>query len=93
MTVQCTCCGKEASALAEAPFRDDMGQEILVNTCRECWAEWLALQVKLINEYGLLPVNPEHGAVLEKNLKGFLKLPSAAAESVDEVGDPEAAKG
>jgi Fe-S cluster biosynthesis and repair protein YggX len=45
------------------------------------------MQVRLINEYGLIPVNPEHGAVIEKNLKAFLKLPSGDGE-VDQVGEP-----
>ncbi len=91
MTVQCTRCGRESPALAEAPFRDEMGREILENTCRDCWAEWLSQQVKLINEYGLLPVNPEHGAILEKNLRAFLALPSAGGEVPDEVGEPPTA--
>ena len=91
MTVQCTRCGRESTALAEAPFRDDMGREILEKTRRECWAEWLSLQVKIINEQGLLPVNPEHGEILERNLREFLQLPSASGETLDEVGDPPTA--
>jgi Fe-S cluster biosynthesis and repair protein YggX len=80
-TVNCLCCGREAEGLAEAPFKDDLGREVHENTCADCWKEWLANQVKLINEFGLLPVNPEHGAILEKNLKAFLKLPSAEGDT------------
>jgi Fe-S cluster biosynthesis and repair protein YggX len=85
MTVQCTRCGNEAEALAEAPFDDDMGREVHENTCRECWGEWLGQQVKLINEMSLLPVNPEHAAVLERNLKAFLKLPSHDGSAPDQL--------
>ena len=87
-TVMCTCCEKEGPALPEAPFRDEMGQEILANTCGACWQAWLGMQVKIINEYSLLPVNPEHGAILEQNLKSFLRLPSAPEAGMTEVGTP-----
>jgi Fe-S cluster biosynthesis and repair protein YggX len=88
--VTCRRCGKEGTALAEAPFNDDLGREVQENTCDACWKEWLGMQVMLINEQGLMPVNPEHGAILEKNLKAFLQLPSAGAEGLDQVGLPPA---
>ncbi len=88
-TVNCTCCGNEGPALPAPPFMDAMGQEILENTCGSCWKAWLEMQVKLINEYSLLPVNPEHGAILEQNLNAFLKLPSASdQDGVADVGTP-----
>lgn len=89
--VNCTCCGRTAPGLDRAPFRDDLGAEVLANTCRACWKDWLGMQVKLINEYQLLPVNPEHGEILERNLKIFLKLPSAPPAEADETGDPDRA--
>jgi Fe-S cluster biosynthesis and repair protein YggX len=89
-TVNCTCCGQAKEGLEKAPFSDEMGEEVLANTCGDCWKGWLENQVKLINEYQLLPVNPEHGVVLERNLRAFLKLPSAGAEGVDQVGEPPA---
>ena len=88
-TLTCRKCGEEKTALDEAPFpNDELGDEVLAHTCADCWQEWLGMQVKLINEYGLLPVNPEHGALLEKNLKVFLKLPSGDGLSLDDVGTP-----
>jgi Fe-S cluster biosynthesis and repair protein YggX len=86
--VRCTRCGEEKPALAKAPFRDALGQEVLAHACADCWKEWMGYQVKLINELGLMPVNPEHGAVLERNLKAFLRLPSADAAGPDAVGAP-----
>jgi len=88
--VTCRRCGKEAPALAEPPFNDDLGREVLENTCAACWKEWLGMQVMLINEQGLMPVNPEHGQILEKNLKAFLQLPSAGDAGPDQVGTPPA---
>lgn len=87
-TVTCTRCGKEAPGLDGPPFNDDLGREIAENTCAACWKDWLGLQVKIINEYGLIPPNPEHAAILEENLKEFLQLPSAPDGDVTEVGDP-----
>jgi len=86
-TVTCTCCGGSKDGLETPPFNDDLGREILENTCVDCWKAWLNQQVMLINEYQLLPVNPEHGEILERNLKAFLKLPSAEGEA-DGVGTP-----
>ena len=89
-TVSCTCCGESKDGLEAAPFNDDMGREVFENTCAGCWKNWLGQQVMLINEYQLLPVNPEHAAVLEKNLKAFLKLPSAGDLTADDLGVPPA---
>lgn len=90
VTILCSRCLSEGEALDKAPFRDAMGREIHENTCKACWKEWMEMQVKLINEMGLLPVNPEHAAILEKNLTAFLNLPSAEGDEVDEVGRPPA---
>ena len=89
-TVSCTCCGESKDGLEAAPFNDDLGREVHENTCAECWQKWLGQQVMLLNEYQLLPVNPEHGAILEKNLKAFLRLPSAGDLAADDVGTPPA---
>ena len=88
-TLTCTCCGESKNGLESAPFNDEMGEEVLANTCADCWKKWLAQQVMLINEHQLLPVNPEHGEVLERNLRAFLKLPSAEGPA-DTVGTPPA---
>jgi Fe-S cluster biosynthesis and repair protein YggX len=89
-TIACTRCGREGPILEKPPFKDELGREVQEHTCADCWKEWLQYQVKLINELSLLPVNPEHGAILEKNLRAFLRLPSAGDGSVDEVGAPPA---
>lgn len=89
-TIRCARCGRDGEGLAEAPFRDELGAEVQEHTCAACWKEWLSFQVKLINEQQLLPVKPEHGAILERNLRAFLELPSAGGASPDEVGAPPA---
>jgi Fe-S cluster biosynthesis and repair protein YggX len=87
-TLNCTCCGQSKEGLEKPPFDDDLGREVHENTCQDCWKRWLEQQVMLINEYQLLPVNPEHGEVLERNLKTFLRLPSAESGGLDQVGTP-----
>jgi Fe-S cluster biosynthesis and repair protein YggX len=88
-TVTCLRCHREAEGLAKPPFKDELGREVQENTCADCWQEWLGMQVKIINEYGLMPVNPEHAQVLERNLKAFLQLPSSEGPLTD-VGMPPA---
>ncbi len=75
--VRCTRCGQVKPALAKAPFRDALGQAVLANTCADCWKEWLAFQIRLINEMRLIPVNPDDAAILTENLRSFLRLPPA----------------
>jgi len=60
--------------MEKAPFRGALGQKILESTCRECWAEWLAMQTKIINEYRLSLGDPRGQEMLDQQLKLFLNL-------------------
>ena len=81
--VTCTRCKTEREGLLRAPFPGESGQTILANVCAACWREWLATQVKYINEYRLSPLDPAHFEFLLGQAKSFLKLPGA------EEGMPE----
>jgi len=70
----CSRCGAEGEALESAPLPGEIGEKVLAQTCRNCWKEWLGNQVKLINEYRMSPVNPEHFNFLLKEMRTFLKL-------------------
>ena len=67
-TVQCIKLGKEAEALTRAPWPGELGQRILDNVSKEAWGEWLGQQTILINENNLSPINPEHKALLQKEM-------------------------
>ena len=58
---------------------------MLRNTCKTCWAAWLGQQVILINEQRLSPVDPEHFALLLREMGLFLRLPESDAEGVANV--------
>ena len=78
MTVVCTRCGQTAepppaSRLAHmGPAKD----RILAGVCAACWKEWEGAEVKVINEYRLNFMDPEHREMLKHACADFLKLPS-----------------
>ena len=51
--IRCRRCGEDKPPLAKAPFRSDLGEEILASICQDCWKDWLEHQTLLINHYGL----------------------------------------
>jgi Fe-S cluster biosynthesis and repair protein YggX len=73
-TVVCSRCGQEAQGLAESPLPGQLGELIKNNVCFDCWQEWLAVQVQVINHYGLNVIDPEHRKYLYGIMKEFLGL-------------------
>ncbi len=67
-TVNCIKLGKQAEALERAPWPGEIGQRIIDNVSKEAWGEWLGQQTILINENNLSPINPEHKALLQKEM-------------------------
>ena len=67
-TVHCIKLKKDAEALTRAPWPGELGQRILDNVSKEAWGEWLGQQTILINENNLSPINPEHKALLQKEM-------------------------
>jgi len=73
----CVRCGREA----EPPPRTRIGfpaaarERILGSICAECWKEWEGVEVKVINEYRLSFLDPQHREMLQKACFDFLKLP------------------
>ncbi len=71
-TVRCSRCGRDGEALERAPLPGRTGEAIRAQVCSACWAEWLATQVKYINEYRLNPLDPRHFEFLMAQAKTFL---------------------
>jgi Fe-S cluster biosynthesis and repair protein YggX len=72
--VLCSRCGKTAPGLSEPPFRNELGNTVLNKVCAACWQEWIRSQLMIMNEYRLNPLNDEHSAFLDEQMKIFLKL-------------------
>jgi len=76
MPETCQRCGKtgEAPPAHRVPFTAEVKQRVLGSICASCWSEWEAMEVKVINEYRLNFLEPEHRALLQKACLDFLNL-------------------
>lgn len=70
----CARCGRHEPRLDWAPWPGDVGARIQQNICDICFREWLAMQTKIINEYRLNVLEPEHTKVLREQMLQFLGL-------------------
>jgi len=79
MAIQCVRCGQEGEAPPphRVPFTAAAKEAVLSRICAACWREWEGTEVKVINEYRLNLVDPEHRAMLQKACLGFLKIEEA----------------
>ncbi len=69
--VNCIKLNKEAEGLERPTYPGELGQRIFDSVSKEAWQQWLKQQTMLINELRLSPVNPEHRALLEKEMEKF----------------------
>jgi len=72
--VRCSRCGSTAPGLDRPPLPGEPGRLVQRHTCRACWDEWKGTQVKLINEYRLNVVNPDHYDRLVREMRTWLNL-------------------
>ena len=70
-TVNCVKLGKEAEGLDKPTYPGELGQKIFDNVSKEAWQMWMKQQTIIINENRLSPINPEHRAVIEAEMKKF----------------------
>ena len=70
-SVQCVKLGKEAEGLDKPTYPGELGQKIFDNVSKEAWQMWMQQQTILINENRLSPINPEHRAIIETEMKKF----------------------
>ena len=81
-TVSCTRCKEDKAALPRAPFKNDIGAQVLSHICVDCWKDWLDHQTVLINHYGLDPRDPKAREFLYGQVRDVL-LGEGTAEDVD----------
>jgi Fe-S cluster biosynthesis and repair protein YggX len=76
MTLTCVRCGKpgEAPPSHRVPFAPAVKEKVLASVCTSCWKEWEDMEIKVINEYRLNFLEPEHRAMLQRACLEFLTL-------------------
>ncbi len=79
--ITCLRCGRtgEPPSPARVAFLGPLKQRASEGICVDCWAEWEGVEVKVINEYRLNFMDPEHRAVLRKACSDFLGLEPGGA--------------
>ena len=70
----CRRCGKAQPKLEEAPFLNALGRQIQETICQVCWREWIAMSIKVVNEYRLNLLSPRGNEVYDSHMKEFLGL-------------------
>ena len=71
--VTCSRCG-QTRAGAGRVLPGAIGDEIEQRVCVQCWTEWLAQQIRVINHYGLRPALREDREKLYDFTRDFLQL-------------------
>jgi Fe-S cluster biosynthesis and repair protein YggX len=76
MAFTCQRCGQEGEAApaTRVPFGKAARERVLGAICAACWKEWEGMEVKVINEYRLNFMDPQHRQVIEKACFDFLNL-------------------
>ena len=78
--VSCARCGLEREGAGMVGLPGELGAEIEQRICGECWREWLATQIRVINHYGLRPAQREDREKLYGLTREFLRLEPRASE-------------
>jgi Fe-S cluster biosynthesis and repair protein YggX len=80
LSVVCKRCGREAEGppAHRVPFTGKAREDVLSGICAACWREWEGMEVKVINEYRLSFLDPQHREMLQRACFDFLGLPHAA---------------
>jgi len=76
MLESCARCQKpgEAPEPRRIPFGPALKEKIAASICSSCWKEWEEMEIKVINEYRLNFMEPEHRKMLQKACLEFLNL-------------------
>ena len=76
-TVNCVMLKKEAEGLDYAPYPGELGRRIYDGVSKEAWQRWLGHQTMLINEYRLVPIEPEARKFLEQEMEKYFFGPGS----------------
>jgi Fe-S cluster biosynthesis and repair protein YggX len=70
----CSRCGNEGEQLPKAPISGELGQRVFDNICQNCWAEWKEMSMRIVNHYGLQPVDPDDRKKIYVFLREFFEF-------------------
>jgi Fe-S cluster biosynthesis and repair protein YggX len=78
MPLTCVRCQKpgDPPPARRVPFPPAVKEKVLASVCASCWGEWEDMEVKVINEYRLNFLDPEHRAMLQRACLEFLNVPA-----------------
>jgi len=63
-----------AAITSPVPFGNPLREELVAAVCDTCWQEWLAMQIKIINELALNLGDARSHDILEAHARDFLGL-------------------
>jgi Fe-S cluster biosynthesis and repair protein YggX len=74
MTLTCTRCGKpgDPPPAHRVAFSGPDKERVLGGICATCWKDWEATEIKVINEYRLNFMDPQHRETLKQATLDFL---------------------
>jgi Fe-S cluster biosynthesis and repair protein YggX len=72
--VTCARCGSTREGAGKVGLPPPLGDEIEQRVCAECWKEWVAAQIRVINHYALRPALREDREKLYAFTREFLNL-------------------
>jgi len=73
-TVECVRCHRTAAAARGVSWGGELGAEIRAKICNDCWTEWQAAEVMVINELRLNFMDPEAQSTLIGQMREFFEL-------------------
>ncbi|HEX2252043.1 MAG TPA: oxidative damage protection protein [Thermoanaerobaculia bacterium] len=85
-TIRCSRCGEEKPRLPKPPVPGVVGREVHESVCAECWADWQAMEVMVINELRLNFMDPKSQDILDAQMRNFFHL--AGGEDTEAVAPP-----
>lgn len=71
-------CGQTRESAGRVGLPGRLGDDIERLICAECWREWLQMQIRVINHYGLKPALKEDRERLYEFTREYLDLPAEA---------------
>ncbi|HEY0915512.1 MAG TPA: oxidative damage protection protein [Solimonas sp.] len=70
-TIHCVKLGTEAEGLDRPPYPGPLGKRIYDEVSKQAWADWLAHQTRLINEYRLALADAQSRKFLADEMEKF----------------------
>lgn len=70
-TWKCRRCGSDGPRLDFQPWPGPAGARVVEEICGSCWKEWMGVQTKIINEYRINVLHPEHAEAVKQQMEVF----------------------